>query len=106
MRAGKLRHYVIIQSILEELQDDYGGATKTWQTHATVWASIDPLRGQEAMVAKQTQSSANYRIRVRHCVGLTPHMRVLWGTRIFNIVEVLNTNERNFQMELMAQEIV
>lgn len=77
MRAGSLRHRVAIQEPVET-RDDHGGITRTWNTIATVWASVEPLSGTELYEAQQVQSRVTVRVRMRPYAGLTTKHRLLW----------------------------
>lgn len=102
MRAGELRHSIKIQSASESrdgIDVDY-----TWSTDATVWASITPLSGSESVTADQEQSTATHKVIMRNYTGLTPQHRLLFGTREFYIVSVLNTDERSRRMEVLVRE--
>jgi len=103
MRAGNLRHRVIIQHLVETL-DEYKTPTITWQDYATVWASVEPIRGREYIELQNTNSELTVRIRIRYLPGVTNDMRVLYGSRVFNIQSVIDINERHREMELMCIE--
>lgn len=103
--AGRLRHRITIQSATEA-QDAHGGTTRTWADVATVWGSIEPLRGREFMNAQQLQSEVTHRVQLRYYAGVTTAYRLRFGTRLFNIVSVLNPSERNIELEIMAVESV
>ncbi len=105
MRAGNLRNKVIIQQATEA-QDTFGEPDVSWSTFATVWASIEPLRGDEYFTAQQTGASISHRVRMRYLDGVLPKMRILWGERVLEITSVLNVYERNRNMELMCFEVV
>jgi SPP1 family predicted phage head-tail adaptor len=103
MTIGQLRHRVQLQA--EVLTPDgYGGAAKTWDTVDTVAASVEPLSGREFFQAQQTQSSVSHKITIRHRADTTSSLRILFGTRVFDISSVLNPDERNRWMVLMATE--
>ncbi len=105
MRAGRLRHKVVIQKTTED-RTDSGETTNTWSTHATVWASIEPLNGREYFQAQQETAVVNTRIRIRHVDGIVPKMRVLHGARVFDIKAVIDVNERGREIVLMCEERV
>lgn len=105
MRAGELRHRVTIQQKTFS-RDSYGGETITWTDVATVWAAVEPISGREYFTAQQTQAEVTTRIRIRHRAGITPVMRVLWGTRLYDIISVIEVKERNREIHLMCQEVV
>lgn len=105
MIIGRLRHKVIIKS-LSQLPDSYGQRLSTWTTRATVWASIEPLRGNERLLAQQIGAEVDTRIVIRYLSGVVPTDRVWFGARIYHITSVLNRDERNEYMELMCKELV
>lgn len=105
MKAGGLRHKVQIQSKTED-RTATGAVTYTWTTFASPWAAIEPLYGREYFASQQVQAEVTTRIRIRYRVGVTPDMRVLWGTRVFSIKSVINLDERNREMHLMCIEEV
>lgn len=105
MRPGKLRHRIEIQEPTET-RSASGQATVTWSTIATVWASVEPLRGREFFASKQIQAQVDTRIRIRYISGLTPKMRILWGTRVYLIDSIINPEERNIELQLMVREIL
>ena len=105
MRAGKLRCRLEIQQAIET-QGATGEMAVVWSTFATVWGSVEPLRGREFFAAKEQQAQVDTRIRIRYLAGVTPKMQVLDGTRIFLIYSVIDPESRHQEMQLMAQEIV
>ena len=76
MRAGKLNKRVQIQEPAES-RDAHGGVIRTWNTVATRWASIEPLRGQELYQAQQMGAQATVRITMRSYSGLTEMHRIV-----------------------------
>lgn len=105
MKAGWLRHRITLQT-KSTTQDTYGAEQDVWTDEATVWASVEPLRGQEYFSSKQMQAEETTRIRIRYRSGITPAWRVIFGDRIFNIKSIINPQERNIFLELMCEEAV
>lgn len=105
MRSGTLRHRIEIQGE-SVTRDSYGGETKSWTTSATVWASINPLSGRERLAAQQVNAETTHKITMRYHSGLTPENRIKFGSRIFDIEEILNTGENNVELVIMAREEV
>lgn len=104
MRAGQLRHRGTIQSE-QRTEDGYGGFNPpTWADVCTDWMSIEPLSGQEAVAARQLQDTVTHKIAMRYRSGITPAMRVKFGSRLFNIREVRNLDERNVRIEMRCEE--
>lgn len=105
MKAGKLRHRITIQKATEA-PNAYGEMVQTWGTFATVSASVEPLRGRELWAAGGQQARVTTRIRIRYLRGVTSKMRVLFGSRAFEIESIIDPEERNAEMQLMCQEWV
>lgn len=104
MQAGRLRHRITIQYKSATTQNTAGEEVVTWAKYVDAWASIKPLRGQEYLQARQTQANVDHRIELRYQAGITPEMRVVFGSRIFSIESVLNVDERDFLLQLMCGE--
>lgn len=109
INAGKLRHRITIQKFNGEL-DSFGDPLQTeednWVDVATTWAAIDPVSGREFYAASQSQSEVTHKIRCRYRSGLTPSMRILFGTREFRIISVINWEERRESLLLMCRELI
>lgn len=103
--AGKLRHRLTVEEFTETPRAD-GGIDEAWADVGSRWASIEPLSGREFMEAQQLNGDVSHRVRLRWYDGLTPQHRLKFGTRVFNIVSVLNTQERNIVTEVMCKEVV
>lgn len=105
MKIGKLRHRVTIQKLIST-PDGGGGSTKTWIDDATVWAAIEPLRGGERYVAQQIQSELTHKITMRYREGIKPQMRIKYKDRIFEILSVIDIDERRIWLEMLCSEVV
>ena len=103
MEAGALRNRITIQE-KSVTRDSYGAETITWATHATAWASVEPLSGREFLESRQIQAEGMTRITLRYQAGIVPEMRVLFGTRTFNIQSVIHVEERGREIQLMCTE--
>lgn len=103
MRAGKLNKRIELQSSTDST-DTFGEPIKTWTTYDTVWASINPLSGNELIFAQQISSKTNIGIIIRYNSSVEVGDRVKYGTRYFDINAVLNEMENNKQLELLCNE--
>lgn len=104
MRAGTLRHRIVIESLTETPRNSFGAPARTWTTFATRWARVRPLRGKELFEAQQVYPSVDHAITLRHLDGVTAKMRVTFRGRIFDIKGVTTPDEREIQSDLMAKE--
>ena len=106
MRAGRLRHRVTIQRPVN-MQSEYGSKTGyAWEDLATVWASVEPLRGREFLDAEAEGAEVTTRIVIRYRENVGPACRVVWGTRAYDVVSTLSVEERDRQIELMCREVL
>lgn len=101
MRAGRLRHSVTLQS-KSVSRDAAGGESIMWTTFATVWAEVQPLSGREYVAMRQAQADVAVRVRMRYVAGVNPAMRVVHGSAIYNVLEVIDVWGRQRELELMC----
>jgi SPP1 family predicted phage head-tail adaptor len=107
MQAGKLRHKVAIQKLVAGSPDQKasGEPDTTWTTHlASIWASVEPLTGRELFAAQEHHSEVEVRVRVRYREGITAKMRVVFDSRNYDIVAVIDREERHRELELLCKQ--
>ena len=102
---GDLNKRIILQ-YETKVSDSMGGFTSTWVDAATVWAAIWPTSAAELVQSMQTDMVISHRIRIRFRSVLRPSWRIKFGTRYFNIVSIINPNEKNEYLDIMAREAV
>jgi len=88
MNIGKLNRRVSLQK-LGPAQDSAGQPTQQWTEFAKPWADIRFVSGKEFATAGSEASSATASIRLRYREDVTPAMRVVYRSSIFNIVAIL-----------------
>ena len=107
MEAGKLRHRITFQT-RSTSQDAYGELVPVWTDFTTVWASIAPISGRELLAAQATQNESRFTITTRFFPWFdtvtAPAMRIVFGTRIFNILDADNIDERNRELRFSCSE--
>lgn len=105
MKIGKLRHRVTLQEYISS-KDSFGAEIETWSDTATVWAGIEPLSGKEYFAAQQVNAEINTKIMIRYRAGVRSTMRVAFQNRLFEILSVINTEEKNQELILMCREVL
>jgi SPP1 family predicted phage head-tail adaptor len=103
MEAGRLDKRVTIQS-QASTRNSIGEPVQTWSDVATIWASVEPVQGREFWAQQQVQSEVTTRVRIRYREGVTASMRVLYGSRVYDIRSVIDPKERHEEMQLMCSE--
>lgn len=109
IRAGKLRHRVAIQESVST-PDGIGGQTLSWQNKTgmgSIPAAIMPLTSKEQIDAMKLESVATNKIRIRYRTGITSKNRIVFGSRVFNILGApINYDERKRQLDFIVSEDV
>lgn len=103
MRAGSLRHLVTIQSYTE-ISNTFGEASKAWAEFSEAYANITPLKGTEKYLSKEKHATATHQVTIRYLDGVDTKMRIIYGSRTFEIVSVANVGERDRMMQLIVEE--
>lgn len=103
MKAGNLRNLIIIEQATETFNSE-GELVTTWATYKSVWAEILPLVGREFWASKQVNSETTGKLRIRYIAGITPKMRIKFGNRYFEILGVINIEEKGEEMVIYYKE--
>jgi SPP1 family predicted phage head-tail adaptor len=88
------------------VRDTYGAETITWSEVDTVWGAVEPLTGRERYdrFGAQELATADTRIRIRYRSGLDHKMRVVFGSRTFDIKLIMDLETRNRELHLICEE--
>ena len=103
MRAGTLRHRITIQE-QTDTADGMGGFSTTWTDLFDMRAAIWPLSAKESLDAMKLELVVTHKIRIRYRSGITAKNRIKFGSRIFNIISLINPDERNRILDILATE--
>ncbi len=101
--TSRLKHRITIE-MPEEVTDEVGGLTVTWRCFAQVWAEITPRRGREVLEDQRLSTEQSFTITTRYIAGLTTTMRIRYGARVFNIRSIINVDEADAMLEIVAEE--
>jgi len=104
MEAGNLRHRVTIQTA-GATQNGAGEPVVTWSDSATVWASIEPIRGTERQAAQQMTATMTHTVRMRYRASMSVANRLKFGSRYLEINAVIDPGERHERLELLCTEV-
>jgi SPP1 family predicted phage head-tail adaptor len=103
-RGGR-RHELTIRQYTET-RTSTGAITKTASDFATVFGSVEPLRGNELFLSNQLQNVVSHRVYSEWVDGLEPSMDILFEARVFTIQSIVNPQERGRDVELLCTENV
>ena len=102
--AADYRHSVEIQHDAGESKDATGAPTENWTKKYTVPAAIWPYRGKEFAADGRLISQGLTKIRMRYRSGITQAMRIVYDSRTFEIMSMVNVEERNIVLEFICKE--
>lgn len=84
-----------------------GQPVDTWKTFTKQWASLAPVSAREFFAASGQRASITHKIQMRYApTAIRPADRARLGARLFDIVSIVNENERNQTHTLMVIEQV
>lgn len=103
--VGAMRERLQLQQEVRT-NDTGGGAALTWQTIATLWGQVEPMRGSENKQAQKLTATDTYKIIMRTSTSLvvTTAMRFVWEGRILNIRDIRDVKTRQRFLEIIAEE--
>lgn len=101
--ASKLRHRLTLEQETK-IADGAGGYVRGWEEVAGLWGEITPIGGAERLESGKLQTPVRVRILLRHRGDITPAMRLVYDSRVFNIRSVINVQERDYITEILAEE--
>ncbi|WP_019850630.1 phage head closure protein [Desulfitobacterium sp. PCE1] len=109
MNAGDLRKRITFQVLSDKTTNENGfplPEDERYQDHLKVWAAVYPLRGNEFWSAKTTYNQNTVKFICRYTAGINADMRIKYGDRIFNIIGVIDVDDRHKWLQIMAVEVV
>lgn len=104
--SGAMRHEIQIQQ-QTSAQDSFGQPQQSWTTVLTTLAAIATL-SQREVYQLQFLAQVSHRITIRwpgSSIGIAGGMRILFGSRVFQIQTPDNVQERNRVLHMMCLEI-
>lgn len=128
IRIADLRHLITVQYLDPEAgEDEYGAPISAWVNLGRLWSMVEPLTGREYFAAQQLQAEITHRITTRYHpgwhtayafitpaqlvpasdqMGVSPQCRITLGSRAFDILSVVDLEERHRWLELRCREKV
>jgi SPP1 family predicted phage head-tail adaptor len=97
MRAGLLRHRIIIQEPVLVQDPETGEMIKVWQDRwIKVPAKFEFVNSRELLAAQAVQSEVTAKITIRHRDGVVANMRGVHRGRIWNFTAPMTDNDSGF----------
>lgn len=103
-RRGLRRHRVDVQKPTAGSQNAYNETADTFSTQCRRFAQVLPRDGREVFRAQQVHTDLTHVIEIDYVSGLTSAWRLKYGSRILNILEAINVEDRNRRHQLICKE--
>ena len=104
MRICPLRHRAELQT--KAVTADAGGGldVDAWIPERTIWCGIKPISVVQRLENMRRDSIVTHEIKARYADDIDTTKRIVYKERAFNIEGVLNADERNRELTLLASE--
>lgn len=104
MRAGRLRNNGRVDKNTPT-RSASGETVDAWTTHlASWWFDLAQVGGGETFRSRQVHADANHVASGRYVTGVTAQMRLVLGSRTFDILRVDNVANRDRELMLHLVE--
>lgn len=103
VKAGDLRHRIVIERA-ERTSDGAGGSTTEWETVAEVWAAIWSRSADEDFRFDRVAGTATHDVWIRHRADVSPDMRIRFGSRVFDVLGVIDVEDRGVWLKCPVEE--
>ncbi len=105
VRSGDLRHKITFEARIN-ISDGMGGVRTIWKPVITsISAAIWAISAKEQIQASQVVMTVTHRVRIRYIANINSSYRIKYGKRYFNIVSIINPDEKNKMLELLCKEV-
>jgi SPP1 family predicted phage head-tail adaptor len=104
--ASVLRHQIEFLQLVR-VSDQGGGYTRSWlplSPPVKIPAMVKPRSSRERFLAGQTASAETVLIVIRYRTGITQDMRIGYNGRQFQVVGMIDVDERHQWLEIDAEE--
>lgn len=105
MDFSKMRHRITFLKPNSTTKNTMGENVPEYSELRTVWAFVAPKTGREYDEAQKLRAETTYNVHTRFFADITAEMQIRFNDRILKIESVLNINERNEELLIVASEV-
>ena len=105
MNIGRLNKRITILKKVDTI-NALNQKSKNYQTVATVWASVAPVRGTERYELQKLHEEVTYRVYMRYLAGIRADMYIQCGDMTFEIQSVIDVDLEHKMLEIDCVEKV
>lgn len=107
LRRGDLIHQITIEEFVlgSPQQTASGEPAGEWVAFATdLWARVHPMSVRALFAAQQAMSEARVQIEIDYLEGVSAAMRVVFESRIYRILGIIDKDEKHEELQLVCAE--
>ena len=104
-RIGDMDKVIVFQTGTKSADTMGAAGTTSYSDTLTCWAAIWPLSANESLENLKTEHKVTHRIRCWYSSSIDEAQRIKYGSRYFEIVSLINPDEQNVELEIIATEI-
>ena len=107
MRVGRLRHRLVLQRPVTTRDAATNEKITVGTTVKTVWGGSEPIRGKEKVSAQELDAAYDVRLPMRYSSEISAidaTWRATSGGKFYAFQSVINLDERNHEIEVLASE--
>lgn len=102
--TGEMRDRPVIQFYEGQTVDAEGETVITWNDFARIWASCEPVTGNEFEGVGKVNARITLKVTTRYRKDITELMRISWDDSFWNINAVL-PNLKRTHLVLLASKV-
>lgn len=100
----RLDQFIVFQSKTQTQDSGSGELTFTWANVCSAFAAIDAVRAKERYLASQEVPASDYTVWIYWRNDIDSNMRILWGSRVLDIVGIPDNQKRGLFLSLFCTE--
>lgn len=105
MDFSKMRHRITFLRPTGAVKNTMSENVPEYAEVMTVWAFVAPRTGREYDEAQKLRAETTYNVLTRYFPDITTDMRIAFRSRTLKIESVLNVDERNERLQIVASEV-
>nr|DAE66574.1 MAG TPA: head tail joining protein [Caudoviricetes sp.] len=105
MDFSRMRHRITFLKPMGTQKNSMGESVPTYTDYKTVWAFVAPKTGREYDEAQKLRAETTFNVHTRFFSDITAEMQIRYKDHILKIESVLNINERNEELLIVASEV-
>jgi len=90
----------------QDIENEYGTTEQKQVEVLKCWARIEPARGREYYEAQKIRTENSYKIITRYHKNFSDSMLIQYGSRIFEIKNIVDPYENHSSLEIYCTEKV